>query len=57
MLVIACPCALGLATPTAMGKCASQGVFIEGDNDLESSNKVFDFNLFESFVLFVCLDY
>ena len=44
VLVVACPCALGLATPTAvmvgMSKAAQNGVLFKGGDSLESLGKI-----------------
>ena len=44
VLVVACPCALGLATPLAMvvaiGNCSKRGILVKSSETLEAINKV-----------------
>ena len=44
VLVVACPCALGLATPLAMvvsiGKCSKKGILVKSSESLETINHI-----------------
>ena len=44
ILVVACPCALGLATPLSIvvseGKCAKNGILIKKSQILEDASKI-----------------
>lgn len=44
ILVVACPCSLGLATPLAMviseGLCASNGILVKKSEILENASKI-----------------
>lgn len=44
VLVVACPCALGLATPLAMvvsiGRCSKKGILVKSSEILEAISKI-----------------
>ncbi len=50
VLIIACPCALGLATPTAIlagtGRAARRGIYFRGGDIVENCNKI-DYVIFD----------